>query len=303
MKPWRVAVLGLGPMGTAIARAFCDAGFDVKVWNRTRSRATALLDSCDVAETVRAACESRDIIVICVRNYEATLDILRGEATLAARGKLLVQLTSGTPHEARELDAWARANGLRYLEGAIKENPSGIGYDGTKSRGRGLVYYSGPRAVYDGAIPTLSALGRQPLFVGEAIGAANAADVAFRSVEYAAVAGFLHGAALCESEGIAIEWFLAKIPSFIPAVGLVATEQALPMIRSGTYAGGRANMDVRADALRHVVHSSRRNRVDSTLPTALLALFERTIALGHGASEIPSMFEVIRAPRRVSRGS
>jgi len=37
----------------------------------------------------------------------------------ALRGKIVVQLSGGTPKEAREMDSWARRWGISYLDGAI----------------------------------------------------------------------------------------------------------------------------------------------------------------------------------------
>jgi len=58
----RIAILGTGKMGSAIATRLFDAGFEIALWNRTRSRAEALGLGM-VAETPAAAAGDADIIV------------------------------------------------------------------------------------------------------------------------------------------------------------------------------------------------------------------------------------------------
>ena len=60
--PRTVAVLGTGKMGSAIANRLSAAGFEVVLWNRTRSRAEALGFG-SVADTPGAAAGAADIIV------------------------------------------------------------------------------------------------------------------------------------------------------------------------------------------------------------------------------------------------
>ena len=49
--------------------------------------------------------------------------MLPSSSESALRGKVLVQLSSGTPDEAREMESWARPRGIDYLDGAIMNYP------------------------------------------------------------------------------------------------------------------------------------------------------------------------------------
>src|SRR3954454_7783534 len=60
----RVAFLGLGIMGSRMARNLRGAGFDVTVWNRTRARADELGDP--IAGSPRAAAEQADVVITMV---------------------------------------------------------------------------------------------------------------------------------------------------------------------------------------------------------------------------------------------
>ena len=126
MTPTDVSLIGLGPMGSALARAL-QRGHTLTLWNRTPSRAEALLGQGTVlAADARAAVAASPIVLVCVADYAAWRAILAQPGVAdALRGKLLVQLSTGTPQDAR--DDWARLDGVGYLDGALLATPSQIG--------------------------------------------------------------------------------------------------------------------------------------------------------------------------------
>ena len=114
-----VSLIGLGPMGIALARAL-QRGHTLTLWNRTPSRAEALLGQGTVlAADARAAVAASPVVLVCVADYAAWRAILAQPGVAEAlRGKVLVQLSTGTPQDAR--DDWARLDGVAYLDGALR---------------------------------------------------------------------------------------------------------------------------------------------------------------------------------------
>lgn len=128
MKP-RISVLGAGRMGSALARAFLKHGYSTGVWNRTKSKCEPLAAlGARIAPTVQDAAAASDVIVVNVTDYITSDGLLRADdVTKGLRGKLLVQLTSGSPKQAREMAGWAQQHGIQYLDGAIMATPNFIG--------------------------------------------------------------------------------------------------------------------------------------------------------------------------------
>jgi 3-hydroxyisobutyrate dehydrogenase-like beta-hydroxyacid dehydrogenase len=91
-----VTVLGLGAMGTALARVYLAAGHPTTVWNRTPGRA-AELDQMNVfrAETVAAAVDASPLVIVCLLDYSSVHAALDANADALA-GKVLINLTNGT---------------------------------------------------------------------------------------------------------------------------------------------------------------------------------------------------------------
>ena len=81
-------------------------------------------------------------------------------------GKTLVQLTSGSPADARAGLEWAKAHGVDYLDAAI------LAYPGFVATDDATVCYAGSRAVFDRHLTTLQAIARNSVYVDETIGSA-----------------------------------------------------------------------------------------------------------------------------------
>lgn len=124
-----ISVVGTGRMGSALARALLRSGYRTTVWNRTKQKAEPLAAlGATVAGSVLEAVKAAEIIIVNVSDYQATAAVLHDDAVASAlRGKLVVELTSGTPHGAREAAEWFAEHGASYLDGAIMATPDFIG--------------------------------------------------------------------------------------------------------------------------------------------------------------------------------
>jgi 3-hydroxyisobutyrate dehydrogenase-like beta-hydroxyacid dehydrogenase len=139
-----------------------------------------------VAQGVEESVREADIVVVSVSDYNSARQLLREpDIASALRGKIVVQLSSGTPREAREMDSWARRCGIACLDGAILGGPAWIGTPACTS------FYSGPEEVFERAKPVLMAFGDGTVFVRREIGHASAFDVAVLSFGVSAMLGFL----------------------------------------------------------------------------------------------------------------
>src|SRR5262245_59926553 len=196
-----IAVVGIGSMGAALARTLLESGHRVTVWNRTSSRMQPLADlGANGASSVVEAVRASPILLICIDNYSATRRLLdTRDVTPHLSGRTLIQLSTGSPLEARESESWASTCGAGYLDGAILGPPSSIG-----SRD-GLILVAGKETVFASCRPTLKCLAGDLRHVGETVGAAAALDLAWLSQRFGLFLGVSHGARLCESENVSME--------------------------------------------------------------------------------------------------
>lgn len=288
----QVSVLGLGYMGSALARALLEGGCAVTVWNRTASKAQPLADAgARVASSVADAAAS-DTVVVCVTDYHTSDAMLRtNEASEALRGNTLIQLTTGTPEDARSGAAWAEQHGVMYLDGAILTAPQGVGTP------EGTFLYSGAQAVFERNKPLLLSLGGNSLYLGEAPGHASAMECSLLSFLYSTWIGFLHGAALGESEGIPVETFLESALPILTELTTPLVQSSAEMASRRSYASDVARLDANAAAIEHIVQFCGESGVDPGLPASLVAALKRASAAGHGDDDLAAVFEVFRAER------
>ncbi|MDI1444339.1 NAD(P)-binding domain-containing protein [Polyangium sp. 6x1] len=283
-----VSIVGLGQMGSALARAYINAGHRVTVWNRTPSKAEPFQGQAKVAETPAQACSESDLTIVVVSNYEASDQVLHTPLVAqAAKGRTLVQLTSGTPNDARSGAAWASEHGINYLDGCILVYPSYIGREET------AVLYSGSKGLYERHASTLRVLGGASAHVGEPIGAAATLDCAVLECFYGATLSFLHGAAICASEKFPLDAYRAGFQAILPVIAITA-DMCTKMLATGDFKGTDATLDVHTGCLQHIVRVSQENNVDRRIPELILSYFKRALELGHGTDEMAAVFNAIQ---------
>ncbi len=122
-----VSVIGLGAMGSALAAAFLNRNHATTVWNRSVGKADVLVAKGAVrAATVADAVAASKLVVVCLLNYDTVYEALgaRGDAL---SGRVLVNLSNGTPAQARDMAKWATERGADYLDSGIMAIPPLIG--------------------------------------------------------------------------------------------------------------------------------------------------------------------------------
>ncbi len=157
----RVAIIGTGKMGGAMARRLASSGFDLTLWNRTPAKAEELHVG-RVAATPAEAAQQADVIISSLTNDAAIRDVYLGENGVlrVAAGKLLVEASTAGPQIAEELGREADARSARLLEAPV------VGSVPAVESGKLLILAGGDRADLEQARPVLEQLG-EVRYVGE----------------------------------------------------------------------------------------------------------------------------------------
>jgi 3-hydroxyisobutyrate dehydrogenase-like beta-hydroxyacid dehydrogenase len=286
----KVAVIGLGRMGTALAGALARSGETVTVWNRTAGRAAPLRDlGVSVAASVAEACASSEVVLVSLADYAASRALLDGDRVASAlQGRILVQLTSGTPAEARELAEWATAHGVRYVEGKILGYPSAVGTPNA------AIIYAGSATEFEAAKPVLAKLGGQPLHVGDDPGHAATLDAAVVLNMYSIYVANMVGRAMCEKQGIAREaWSLFSAVMLGVAPALVGDLNTL--LDQRDFSGREVSLTTWAHGADLIRDGLADSRIDTTLAASIAELAHRTIERGHGDDGFAAIYDVLTA--------
>jgi len=285
----QVSVIGTGRMGSALATALHNKGFSTTVWNRTSSKTAALARlGLRVAESLKAAALASDVIIVNVSDYSTTQQLLRGPGVASAlAGKILVQLTSGIPQEARQMESWASQHEISYLDGAIMSYPSGIGAPEC------TIFYSGPEEVFNRVKPVLMALGGNTLFVGTTIGHASALDLSGLTFVLGAMFGFVQGYIVGKAEGLPPEAIIGSIKGLLPVTGEIL-EAISARIQRKDYAGTEATLEAWSVGPKELIEWSKDRRMDRRIAEAQIALFEQAIKVGQGQADFAYLYEIFK---------
>ncbi len=281
--------MGLGLMGSALARATMAAGLEVTVWNRSPEKAQAFADGpARVASTVDDAVGAGDIVVVCVRDHDATNEALRTPAVeRRLAGKVVVQLSTGTPAQAREAAAWAAGVGADYLDGSIMGFPQDIGTDGL------VILYGGDRETFDRFAPVAAALGGTAMRVGDDPGSAAALDNALLSIYFSFLFGVLNGAAICDAEGIPLELFKEVGNSLMPVFSGVL-ERSLDMITSGEFDSEHSTLETSSGAMSQIAAVVREAGLDGRFIECMRTYIAEATDAGKAGLGNAVLFEHLR---------
>ncbi|MFF8830724.1 NAD(P)-dependent oxidoreductase [Streptomyces sp. NPDC015131] len=281
-----VTVLGLGRMGSALAAALLAAGHPTTVWNRTPARAGALVERGAVrADTVADAVTASGLVVVCVWDYPAVSALLEPVAESLA-GRTLVNLTSGSPEQAREMAAWAAGHGIAYLDGGIMTTPEGVGLRTS------MFLYGGTPGALARHRDTLAVLG-DPVDLGADAGLASLYDAGLLGTMWSVFGGWLHAVALTGADGVAAVDFTPVAVRWLTTVSGFL-ERYAAQIDAGHYPGDDATVEVQLAAVGHLLHAGRERGVDGRLPELHRELMAKAVADGHGGDSYARLVEAFR---------
>ena len=146
----RVAILGTGKMGSAMAKRLAGQGHQVKLWNRTRSRAEAVGVG-EVASTPGDAVRDVDAVISMLTDAGAVRGAYLGPdgAAKTARDQVFADMSTAGPEIEKELEAALPA----FVEAPV------LGSVGAILGGTAVILVGGKKEAVERARPVLSAFG------------------------------------------------------------------------------------------------------------------------------------------------
>ncbi|MEU2654403.1 NAD(P)-binding domain-containing protein [Streptomyces sp. NPDC007325] len=282
-----VSLLGLGAMGTALARTWLTAGHPLTVWNRTPARAEALApEGAEVADSAAEAVAASTLVLLCLlddASVEATLD------GVDLTGKDLVNLTTTTPAEARARAAWAEERGARYLDGGIMAVPPMVGVP----EAGGYVFYSGSRELFELHRETL-AVPVGTTYVGEDPGFAALHDVALLSAMYGMFAGATHAFALIRRENIDPVAFAPLLGDWIKAMVDPSVGQTAGQLVSGDLTSDVvSNLAMQVAGTKTLLATAEEQGVSAELIRPQFALMSRLLDRSTGLEDLTGTVDLL----------
>lgn len=209
----RVAVVGLGRMGEALAQRLLDQGVEVVVWNRSPGKAQALVTAgAEEASDVAGACRGAEIVLSCLANDEAVRHVALGPEGIRRHGGAAAYIDCSTisPALSGELAAAIES----FAAAPVLGGPQAV------REGQATYLVGAPDDVVERITPLLEALSPN-IRRYRAAPLASAAKVTANSILVAGVVALAEGFAVGRAGGLSdqdLRRLLIESPLVAPGV-------------------------------------------------------------------------------------
>ena len=195
-----LAFVGLGAMGSRLARRLLEAGHAVTGYNRTAAKARALVDAgLRLAPTPREAAAAADVVFTMVTDDEALDAVVTGDDGVIAglrRGATLVEMSTVSPDVTRRIGEMVAARGAAMLDAPVSGSTVSV------EQGVASVQVGGEAAVLERVRPYLAALGPNGVTHVGPLGVAKAMKLATNLGVAVQILAFCEAVCLAEKAGI-----------------------------------------------------------------------------------------------------
>jgi 3-hydroxyisobutyrate dehydrogenase-like beta-hydroxyacid dehydrogenase len=290
--PPSVSVLGLGGMGSALARALLRRGGSVTVWNRSAARAEPLVAAgARWAASVAEAIAASELVVICVLDYAASRSLLETEG-VATRlsGRTIVDLTSSTPEQMASQQAHVGGLGGRFISGGILAFPAGIGRQDT------VILYAGDGPAFEEHRSTLSYLGGALEYMGPDPRAAAHAFTTLSIFVEGAVGLFLEASSIARQYGIPMDTYYRLTRSARDMLHNQMRDCAERILEK-RLGGEEASIDLHLHFVKELCATFAKTGIPARMTEAFMSQLKLASEGGYGQSDLAAIAEALWARR------
>jgi 3-hydroxyisobutyrate dehydrogenase len=286
-KP-RVALIGLGLMGSGMARRLLGAGFPLTLYNRNPERIAPLAaEGAQAAASPREAAARADVVLSMVADDAASRAVWHGERGALAgalRGSVLVECSTLTVGWIEELAKDAAARGCELLDAPV------TGSKTHAASGELTFLVGGAAKALETARPVLSAMSRAVVHVG-ATGRGALLKLVNNFLAGVQAASLAEALALIERSGLDRQKALDVLTNGAPGSPLVKTLSGRMTARDYT---PNFTLKLMAKDLSYAFGEGRRHGLSLSTASSALALYERAIEGGHGEEDFSVIVEPLR---------
>ncbi len=285
-----IGFIGLGAMGTPMARTLLKAGFTLSGYDADPARSAALVpDGATVVGSVAEAAAGADMLLVMVQNDAQAREALlgpEGAFVVLPRGATVLLMSTIAPAQAREHAASATERGLGFVDAPVSGGPT------RAATGDLSIAISGDPAVVARCQPVLDALGKQQYPVGNHVGQALTLKIVHQLLAGVHIAAAAEAIELGNRAGIAPEIVQNFVMHGAGASWMFGDRS--PRMVSGDYIPPRSALAIFVKDL-GIVHDLGAS-VGMPLPIndTALALFRRAADAGMAHLDDAAVIEIVR---------
>ncbi|MEH0110925.1 NAD(P)-dependent oxidoreductase [Tersicoccus sp. MR15.9] len=282
----RVAVLGTGTMGAAMARRLLGAGFAVTAWNRTAERAEALADDgARVATDPADAVGDADVVLTMLFDADAVLETAEAFLPALPDGAVWMQSSTTGVEGAHRIAQVAEKAGVALVDAPV------LGTLGPAEQGKLTVLAAGAREPIDRLAPVFGVVGSRTVPVGERHGDASALKLA--------VNVWLGTLTAATAQSLAITQAFDLDPDlFLTAIDGTPTDSPYAHVKGSAMLADERSPQFALDGLRKdlTLAQTEASAVRGDLLAAVIAAFDDAADAGRGGEDINAVSTAFDVP-------
>lgn len=285
-----ITIVGCGVMGSRLISALMKKGIKPVIVDLNRSAAEKfVLEGAEYAPSLSEA-EWTDAVLLNLPHHGIASKVIKDCEKEKLRGRMLIDTTTSTVSEVKDMAAIAAECGMDYLDAKIMCYPGDIATE------NGGLVYAGDRKVYDALEDSvLSAFGKH-VYLGDNVIIASVTDTGVCNVHFGAIGSLLESAAFCIRSGCDIETFIAQIRTFLSPMfegNLRAFASELRNYDGKFEDATECTLDIEATAAGTLSRAIRDSGVETPVGDTLYSLFMRGVNAGNGKKNVVSVINEI----------
>ena len=282
----KVALLGTGTMGAAMARNLIQAGAEVRAWNRSTEKAEPLArDGATVVEDPAEAASGADFLLTMLSDADVIEDVV-GDGVLPALadGGVWLQMSTVGERGNEKFARLAAESGVAYVDAPV------LGTKAPAEQGQLVVLASGPDDVRSKCEPVFEAVGSKTVWLGEA-GEGSRLKLVVNNWIVGLLGVLAETIAFARATGVDPQKFLETIeggPLGLPYAqikGAMMIEEDFPTSFSAKLARKDAGL---------VLDAAEERGLRMSLAPAVAARLDEAIEAGHGEEDMAAVYEAAK---------
>ena len=284
----KVAILGLGTMGSGMAANLLKAGFPVAVYNRTAAKAQPLVErGAHLAATPADAANGAGVVISMLADDNASRDVWTGSngaLNALGAGAVAIESSTASPDWVEELAGLVKQRGAEFLDAPV------TGSKMQAEAGQLSFLVGGSEQALAAATPVLQAMGKEIVHLGP-VGSGAKLKLINNFLCGVQIASLAEGLTWIERSGLDREKALNFLKSAAPGSPLLGAIAA--RMTAQNY---NVNFLLRlmTKDLVYAQSEAARERVNLTTAETARKLFETAMRQGYGDSDMSAVIEPVR---------
>jgi 3-hydroxyisobutyrate dehydrogenase-like beta-hydroxyacid dehydrogenase len=195
----RLGFIGIGHMGSRIAKRLLQHGYQVIAYNKSREAAEALLEfGATVADGIAELASQADVVLSSLTNDDAVKSVYtdpQGVLAHLRRGSAIIEMSTVSPATSRELYSLSREGGVKFMDSPVS------GSTPAAEEGKLTLFCGGDEEFFQAAKPIFSSIASQYFYLGGA-GSGTAMKLVANTLLGVGMQAIAESVALGQKEGL-----------------------------------------------------------------------------------------------------